>query len=265
MPTVAHGESRFMTQADDVVLTLRRAGCVFAEDEAALLRDAATTDLELQRLVARRVDGIPLEQILGWAEFCGLRIAVEPGVFVPRRRSELLVDLAVDFAVPGSVVVDMCCGSGAVGMAIGEAVVGAEVFAADLDSAAVHCARRNLPPDRVFEGDLFAALPRSLRGGVDILVANAPYVPTHAIGLMPPEARLHEHRIALDGGPDGLDVQRRVVAEAGDWLGERGHLVVETSEQQVLLTAQLFAEHGFASRIVRSVALDATAVVGVLL
>ena len=97
----------------------------------------------------------------------------------------------------------------------------AEVYAADLDPAAVACARRNLPEDRVFEGDLFEPLPDDLRGRVDVLVVNAPYVPTDAIATMPPEARDHEHRIALDGGVDGLDVQRRVIAEAADLARSR--------------------------------------------
>ena len=89
---------------------------------------------------------------------------------------------------------------------------GVEVYAVDVDPAAVACARRNLPPDRVFEGDLYAALPRGAGGRVDVVVANAPYVPTEAIALMPREARDHEHRVALDGGADGLAVQRRVIA-----------------------------------------------------
>ena len=89
------------------------------------------------------------------------------------------------------------------------------VHAADLDAAAVACARRNLGPrGTVHHGDLYEPLPRELAGRVDVLVANAPYVPTAEIALMPPEARLHEPRVALDGGPDGLDVARRIVADA---------------------------------------------------
>ena len=130
---------------DPLVARLRAAGCVFAEDEARLLRAAAGSPAELDALAARRVDGAPLEALLGWAEFCGLRIAVDPGVFVPRQRTAFLVAQAVRRAGPGAVVVDLCCGTGAIGAAIAAAAPGVEVHAADVDPAAVACARRNLP------------------------------------------------------------------------------------------------------------------------
>src|SRR3954462_11501847 len=216
-----------------VVLRLRAAGCVFAEDEARLLLEAASTATDLESLVARRGSGEPLEQLLGWAEFCGLRIAVSPGVFVPRRRTEFLVETAAGLTHSGAVVVDLCCGSGAVGAALLAAVPGLRLTAGDVDPAAVGCARRNLPGVPVREGDLFAALPAELRGRVDVLVANVPYVPTDAIALMPPEARDHEPRSALDGGTDGLDLARRVVAGAGEWLAPAGSLLFEVGEAQV--------------------------------
>src|SRR3954463_6070240 len=103
--------SRF--REDAVVARLRAAGCVFAEGEAQLLLSEAGAGAEVDVLVARRVAGEPLEQVLGWAECRGLRIAVAPGVFVPRRRTELLVEEALSLARPGAVVVDLCCGSGA--------------------------------------------------------------------------------------------------------------------------------------------------------
>jgi len=245
-----------------VVDRLRAAGCVFAEEEAALLASAASGADELERMLADRVAGRPLEQVLGWAEFHGLRVVVEPGVFVPRRRTELLARLAAAAAGPGSVVVDLCCGTGALGAALLDAVPGAEVYAADLDPAAVHCARRNLPPDRVFEGDLYDALPEQLRGRVDVLVVNAPYVPTGSIALMPPEARDHEHRVALDGGSDGLDVHRRVVAGAGDWLTGAGLLLVEASPDQAPLTAALMASAGLTSRVEHDEGIGGTCAVG---
>jgi release factor glutamine methyltransferase len=159
------------------------------------------------------------------------------------------------------VVVDLCCGSGAVGAAIAHELPGAEVYAADVDPVCVQCARRNLPPERVFEGDLYAALPARLRGNVDVLVANAPYVPTDAIATMPPEARNHEPHVALDGGVDGLDVQRRIIAEAPAWLAPGGCLVIETSRAQAPTTADACTRAGLAARIVIDDDLDATAVV----
>jgi len=243
---------------DPLVARLRAAGCVFAEDEARLLRAAAGSPAELDELAARRVDGAPLEALLGWAEFCGLRIAVDPGVFVPRQRTAFLVAQAVRRAGPGAVVVDLCCGTGAIGAAIAAAVPGVEVHAADVDPAAVACARRNLP--RVYQGDLYAALPERLRGRVDLLVVNAPYVPTAAIATMPPEARDHEPRIALDGGADGLDVQRRVAADAPAWLRPGGALLIETGADQAPRTAAVFAAAGLVPQV--EYAEDATVVIG---
>jgi release factor glutamine methyltransferase len=247
-----------------LVARLRAAGCVFAEEEAALLVQAATTPAELERLAGRRVAGVPLEQVLGWAEFCGLRIALEPGVFVPRRRTALLVAEAARRARPGDVVVDLCCGSGAVGAAVRAAVPGIELHAADLDDVAVSCARRNLPGAEVHRGDLFDALPEGLRGRVAVLACNAPYVPSEAIALMPPEAREHEPRGTLDGGADGLRVLARVVAGAGRWLAPGGAVLFEVGEQQVPVARGLVADAGLRPHVARDPSVGAIVVGGVL-
>jgi release factor glutamine methyltransferase len=225
-----------------LVVALRSAGCVFAEDEARLLLDEASSPAEVMAWAARRMAGEPLEQIVGWAAFAGQRVAVDPGVFVPRRRSELVVRVAA--REPADLVVDLCCGTGALGAALAARWPRAEVHAADSDPVAVACARRNLPPERVHEGDLYAALPGELRGRVDVLVVNAPYVPSEAMATMPREARDHEHRVALDGGADGLDVQRRVAADAPAWLRPGGRLVLETGRAQADGTAALLAAAG---------------------
>lgn len=264
-----------------VATRLRAVGCVFAEDEARLLVSEAGTPEELADLLDRRARGLPLEQVLGWADFCGTRVTVEPGVFVPRRRTELLVHEAAELlrgragaAGPGShasgavaprpVVVDLCCGSGAVGAALDAALDGhVELHSVDIDPAAVRCALRNLAPSgRAYVGDLYDPLPSGLRGRIDVLLANAPYVPTHAIQLMPPEARVHEPHVALDGGADGLDVQRRVVAAAPLWLAPGGHLLVETGEHQAPQTVDAFARACLVPRVARSAELDATVVIG---
>jgi len=244
-----------------VVATLRAAGCVFAEDEAGLLIAAAPTAADLERLVEQRATGLPLEQVLGWAEFCGVRIKIDRGVFVPRRRSEFLVQQAAVRTKPGAVVVDMCCGSGAIGAALA-AVRSIEIYVVDIDPAAVACARRNIS-DHVYQGDLYEPLPTALRGRVDVLVVNAPYVPTDEIAFMPPEARLYEARVALDGGVDGLDVQRRVVASAPLWLAPTGTLVIETSEQQAAQTAAMMSNASLKPSVIRSDELDATVVAGI--
>lgn len=196
---------------------------------------------------------------MGWADFAGIRVAVTEGVFVPRARTGLLVDLAVGLD-PG-VVVDLCCGSGAVGAAVTSRAPEVEVWAADVDPSSVACARRNLPPERVLEGDLYDALPGVLRGRVDVLVANAPYVPTEAIATMPREARDHEPRVALDGGPDGVAVHRRIVAGARDWLAPGGHLLIETGRARAALTLAACEASGLAARVVTDDDRDATAVV----
>lgn len=257
------------SQLAGIVTTLRAAGCVFAEDEAELLATAASTPEELAAMVAQRAGGLPVEQVVGWAEFCGLRIAVEPGVFVPRRRSEFLVRRAAELgaqltaAAEALVILDLCCGSGAVGLALAAALGGAELHAADIDPVAVRCARANLAGiGLVYEGDLYEPLPAGLRGRVDILIANAPYVPTAQIALMPAEARLHEPRVALDGGRDGVEVHRGIAAGAPDWLAPGGYLLIESSERQAPLTAAAMLSAGLNPQVVRDEDWSAAAVVG---
>jgi len=267
---------------DDLVARLRAAGCVFAAEEAAVLLDAATSPEELEAMTVRRIGGEPLEQIVGWASFAGLRVRLLPGVFVPRRRSELMVRLAVErlrpengpigrheaadtrIDAPGPAdrsvlrVVDLGCGSGAIGAAVAAKVPDAEVWAVDIDPDAVTCARLNLPPHRVLFGDLYAPLPGRLRA--DVICANAPYVPIREIALLPGEARDHEHRVALDGGDDGLAVQRRVVAGAGAHLTDAGVLLIETSRNQADSTRRLAEASGMKATIHTDDTVDGTVV-----
>jgi len=249
-----------------VVRRLRTAGCVFAEDEAGLLAAEAGTPEELETLLSRRIEGEPLEHVLGWAEFCGIRVLVDAHVFVPRQRTAFLVERTAQLAAVHDhpVVVDLCCGTGAVGVAVADWLPRAELYASDLDPVAVACARRNLEPrgGKVFGGDLFAALPDHVRGRIDVLAVNAPYVPTDAIAMMPPEARDHELMLALDGGFDGLDVHRRVAAVAPDWLAPGGSLLIETSTRQAPVAVEIFAANRLEPRIVHSAEHDATLVVG---
>lgn len=236
-----------------VAAVLRAAGCVFAEDEAQLILTTAATPAEAAAMVDRRVRGLPLELVLGWAEFGGLRIAVEPGVFVPRRRTEFLVERALAAAPDAAVVVDLCCGSGAVGAALASRLggaQGAELHAADIAPAAVRCARRNVAPfgGHVHEGDLYDALPPGLAGRIGLLAANVPYVPSGEVPLLPAEARDHEPLVALDGGTDGLDVLRRVAAGAAHWLAPGGSLLVETSAHQTSPALEAFVRGGLTAR-----------------
>jgi len=264
-----------LVSPSDIVARLRAAGCVFAEEEARLLIAEARTADELGAMVDRRAGGLPLEYVVGWAEFCGLRISLDEGVFVPRRRTEFLVRQAADtvrrtaasgdpFTPVRTIIVDLCCGSGAIAAALSMAVPPVDVHAIDIDPVAVRCARRNLSRygGQVYEGNLYEALPAALQGRVDILVANVPYVPSSAVGLLPVEARVHEPRAALDGGADGLDIVRLVAARAKPWLAENGHLLVETSERQAAEAQEIFASNGLLPRVVGSAEWNATVVVG---
>jgi release factor glutamine methyltransferase len=246
-----------------VVDRLRAAGCVFAEDEAALIAETARDAGELAAMVERRVAGLPLEHVLGWASFRGLRIAVDPGVFIPRRRTEFLVSEALRVCRPGSVVVDLCCGSGALGVAVA-AEQPVSLYAADIELAAVRCARRNVLPygGSVYQGDLFSALPAELLGRIDILLANVPYVPTDDIRLLPNEARLYEPHVTLDGGSDGLSMFRRLAAGASEWLAPDAHLFSEMSTRQAPLAAAILEAHGLTTRIAVDDDLGATLVIG---
>lgn len=248
---------------DQAIARLRAAGCVFAEDEADVLSEAAAgSDHTLAVLVARRADGEPLEQVVGYADFGGVRVRLRPGVFVPRVRSELLVRLGARAIRPDALVVDLCCGSGALGLAVRQRVPGITLHAADLDPVAVACAHDNLAAAgaRVHQGDLFHALPTELRGRIDLILANVPYVATRHIPFLPAEARDHEPRTALDGGDDGLTVFRAVAAEAPRWLAPGGLLLSEITEVQTVPALAIADENGLTATVVTDDDLDARAI-----
>lgn len=249
---------------------------MYAEEEADELLAAAAGRPTgwLDGAVARRAGGEPLELVVGTVAFAGLRLEVAAGVFVPRTRTTFLARLAVAALEPAQApgppgaarLVDLCCGVGAVAAVAATRRTGSEVVAADLDPAAVAVARRNLAPfgarARVVAGDLYDALPPAWRGTVDVLAANAPYVPTDRIAEMPREAREHEPRLALDGGADGAAVQRRVVAGASAWLRPGGVLLVETGAATADALAATFAAAGLRPEVHGDADLDATVVLG---
>lgn len=231
---------------------------MYAEDEATLLLDTGLDGVELEALVRRRVDGEPLETVLGWVLFAGRRLVVRPGVFVPRRRTELLARTAASHCGPESVLLELCCGTAPVGAS----VVAGEVHLADLDPTALGCARLNVPGAHTHLSDLYAALPADLEGRIDVLAANAPYVPTDHLALMPPEAREHEQRMALDGGADGVALHRRIAAEAPTWLAPGGVLMIETSPGQAPLTSHAMHEAGLSTAVVTDDAISGCVVLG---
>lgn len=267
--------------AAELIAVLRAAGCVYAEDEAAILQESAGSAVELQRLLAQRVQGVPLEHIVGWADFDGFRVAVAPGVFVPRQRSVFMVEQAMAAlagrAVRGGlppVIVDLCCGSGALGAAVVRRFQGGapqpagqqhrpcELHATDVDPAAVACAAKNVSAfgGDTYCGNLFDPLPKRLRGRVDVIVANAPYVPAGALDFMPREARLHEPEAALNGGADGLDLHRAIAAQARDWLRPGGTVLLECSTGQAAASCAILAGQGLSSMIRHSEGHDCTVI-----
>ncbi|MDT0304943.1 methyltransferase [Streptomonospora wellingtoniae] len=228
-----------------------------------------------------------VQHVNGWTDFCGARIEVDPGVFVPRRRTEFLVQQAAALvregvrpnrradlggepqaggeAEPGAgaVVLDLCCGAGAVGAAL-SADGPIELHAADIDAAAVACARRNIAPfgGRAYAGDLFTPLPLALRGRIDLIVTNAPYVTTDESVRLPLDVRLYEPRAAFDGGADGLELHRRLVPEAASWLAPGGSLLAELHPAQTSQAARLLSSAGLSPRVSTSQTLDATVITG---
>jgi release factor glutamine methyltransferase len=260
-----------VTPDPEIVRRLRAAGCVFAEDEATMLIKAAHaraaggsegTAVELDAMVERRAAGEPLEQVVGYADFAGVRVGLRPGVFVPRLRSRLLVDIAAGETGPGDVVVDLCCGSGALGLAVHHRVPGISLHAADIDPTAVACAAENLGTDgTASQGDLYDALPDDLRGRIDILIANVPYVATRHLPFLPAEARDHEPATALDGGDDGLRVFRAVAERATAWLAPAGLLVSEITEAQIAAASTIAADNGLTAAIASDDDLDAYAII----
>lgn len=263
-----HSARNDRRRVEELVTRLQDAGCIYAEEEVELLLEAAAGDDErLDALTQRRVDGEPLEHVVGWAQFDGHRYIVHPGVFVPRPRTESLVLAAHEYVEARDTItlLDLCCGTAALGLAVRRRFSGTvELHAADVEPAAVACARENVGDHgTVHTGDLFDALPAELRGRFDLVIANVPYVPTEHIQYMNSEARDHEPASALDGGADGLDILRRVVSAAPDWLAPGGFVISEVTEAQAPAALDAITTAGLAAltRVDRHA--DATFVLGV--
>lgn len=202
-------------------------------------------------LVAKRAQGMPLQYVTGEMPFRHLVIHVEPGVFIPRPETEILVDevLAYIRDIPEPVVVDLCTGSGCVAVSIAAEHPGARVWAVDLSEEAVEAAALNARYARVDErvtvlqGDLFGPLPPELVGVVDVVVSNPPYIPSADLPDLPAEVLGFEPHRALDGGPDGLDVVRRIAGDAPAWLRAGGLIALETDTACAAEAARTLGSH----------------------
>lgn len=228
---------------------LAEAGCIAPEEEVAAFVAAAAGDAELFGVfVERRTTGEPLAWITGTTVFCGCTIAIDPGVYVPRWQSEPLAERAAALLPPDGRAIDVGTGSGAIARVLMNRQPAASVLGTESDPVAARCARRNGVD--VVEGDLFAGVPVSWRGSIDVIVAVLPYVPTGALEYLPRDVRTFEPATALDGGDDGLVVVRRAVAEARAWLKQRGHLLLEVGgDQPDLLNATLLSSRFGAVRV----------------
>ena len=208
---------------DEVVDALMRGGFVAAEEEA----DELLACEDVAEALARRLTGEPLAWITGRVEFCGLPVVVHPGVYVPRWHSEVVALRAASHLPERGTAVDLCTGCGAIARLLSVRCPGARVVGTEREDLAVACARAN--GVEVYAGDLFDPLP-PLRA--DVVVGVLPYVPTGELRLLQRDTFSFETPLAYDGGVDGLDVVRRVVAEAPAWLEPGGWLVLELGGDQ---------------------------------
>jgi release factor glutamine methyltransferase len=226
------------------VSALAAGGFVAPEAEADAMMAASREGAgSIDALVARRLEGEPIAWITGSVMFCGVRVRVDPGVFVPRPHTQELARRAVELLPPEGIGVDLCTGSGAVAAVLCSAHPRASVVGTDIDPVAVACARRN--GIRVFEGDLDGPLPTELRGRVDLLTAVVPYVPTEELPFLPRDVREHEPRDALDGGPRGTTGLVRAAEAAARWLRPGASALLELGGDQAAELTATMRDLGF--------------------
>lgn len=225
----------------DVVRRLAAAGCVAPEEEAAELLRSAPDPATLATWLSRREQGEPIAWIVGRSDFCGLCLQIDPGVYVPRAQSEELARRAARLLPPLGRAVDLCTGAGAIAAHLSAMAPAATVVGVDIDPLAAACARRN--GVRAVVADL--DLPIRCPGGVDVVTAVAPYVPSDAIAFLPRDVQRYEPRHALDGGGGGLDVVTRVVESASRLLRPGGWLLIEVGGEQDELLRPLLTGHAF--------------------
>jgi release factor glutamine methyltransferase len=237
-----HGDVALLTSR------LSDAGFVAADDEADELVARAADDPELlEVLVARRLTGEPLAWITGGVSFCGVDILVHPGVYVPRWQSEPLARRALARLPSMGTAVDLCTGAGAVAKTLSMGRTEARVVASEIDERAVACASAN--GVEVYQGDLFVPLPAGIEGQVDVVVGIVPYVPTSALEQLPRDTLVFETHRPYDGGVDGTDVLRRVVADSTRYLRPGGALLLELGGDQVALLGQDLERFGFVEMV----------------
>lgn len=203
----------------------------------------------IEALGARRARREPLQHLLGSVGFRHLDILVRPGVFIPRPETELLAELAIAVTPRGGVVVEPCTGTGAIACAVATEARPRTVIATDLSPDAVALARENAARTgatavQAVQGDLLDAVPETLRGVVDVLVSNPPYVADGEVAALEPEVREHDPRLALVSGPTGHEVSDRLIALAVQWLRPGGWLLLEVADTRAGECAERAAAAG---------------------
>ena len=202
-------------------------------------------EVRFKELFERRLGGEPLQYIEGTVQFGPVEVRIDPRVLIPRPETEVLWERAVaalNSADDNTVIVDMGTGSGALALALKHAFPEARVYATDIDPDALEIARENVEEAgvTVFTGDLFGALPFGMRGHVDLLISNPPYV---ADGDdLPPDVRDYEPAGALFAGPQGDEVLERIAEQAFFWVRPGGWLFLEIGETQADRAMELFAD-----------------------
>jgi release factor glutamine methyltransferase len=228
-----------MLEPHDMAHAVRRlvaAGCTAAEEEAAEFVAAAPDRATLDDWLRRREEGEPPAWIVGGVDFCGLRLRIEPGVYVPRPQTEELARRAGALLPPEGWALDLCAGAGGISAFLQATSPRSTVLASERDPLAARCALLN--GVRTVVGDLAAPVRSVAR--FDVVTAVAPYVPTDELRFLPADVQRYEPRSALDGGADGLEVVRRVVADAARVLRDGGWLLLEIGgEQDTALVPEL--------------------------
>ncbi len=230
--------------------------------QAALMRDltlysADGLDKKVEQWVARRLAGEPVAYIAGAWEFDGVRVTVTPDVLIPRSDTEVLSRAAEQLFKNRNThprILDLCCGSGCIGIALALHMPAARVILVDNDPKALAVARENmqryeLPPRAMCVEADATKKPPMLLGSFDLIVANAPYVPTAEIETLDPSVKDYEPYHALDGGEDGLDIVRCIIRHWKTVLREHGSMMLEIGEGQSETVQQLLREAGFAETL----------------
>lgn len=210
-------------------------------------------------LIGRREQRIPLQHITGTQEFMGLEFEVNPDVLIPRQDTEILVEEAAKIihgsnprvrGRAGWKVLDLCCGSGAIGVSLARICDNVKITCADYSQPALDTAQRNAEKNRVKirfrQGDLFGAVGRRK---YDMIVSNPPYIKTQMIPILQDEVKVHEPMMALDGGEDGLVFYRRIIEEAKNHLRKNGVLIFEIGHDQAEEVTELIQATGAFTKV----------------